>query len=137
MLSCVQFLQPRGMQHNRLSCPSPLPRICSNSCPLSWFKGPSNHLNLCHDLLLWLHLTYPNFRKTTEKNMTESQVKSLLSFVQRKRIVNSFYSTFQNTFSSIQSLSHVQLFLTPWTAACQVSLSIANSWSWLQLVSIE
>ena len=31
-------------------------------------------------------------------------------------------------FSSVQSLSHVQLFATPWTAAHQVSLSITNSW---------
>ena len=40
-------------------------------------------------------------------------------------------------FSSIQSLSHVQLFATPWTAACQASLSITNSWSSLKLRSIE
>ena len=32
-------------------------------------------------------------------------------------------------FSSIQSLSHVWLFATPWTAACQASLSITNCWS--------
>ena len=38
---------------------------------------------------------------------------------------------------SVQLLSHVQLFVTPWTAACQASLSIANSWSLLKLVSIE
>ena len=30
-------------------------------------------------------------------------------------------------FSSVQSLSHVQLFATPWTAACQASLSVTNS----------
>ena len=39
--------------------------------------------------------------------------------------------------SSVQSLSHVQLFVTPWTAACQASLSITNSWSWPKLMSIE
>ena len=39
--------------------------------------------------------------------------------------------------SSVQSLSHVQLFLTPWTTACQASLSITNSRSLLKLVSIE
>ena len=37
-------------------------------------------------------------------------------------------------FSSVQSLSHVQLFATPWTAACQASLSITNSWSLLKLL---
>ena len=42
-----------------------------------------------------------------------------------------------NQFSSVQSLSHVRLFATPWTAACQASLSITNSWSLLKLMSIE
>ena len=40
-------------------------------------------------------------------------------------------------FSSVQSLSHVQLFVTPWIAACQASLSITNSWSSPKLMSIE
>jgi len=40
-------------------------------------------------------------------------------------------------FSSVQSLSPVWLFATPWTAACQTSLSITNSWSLPKLMSIE
>ena len=40
-------------------------------------------------------------------------------------------------FTSVQSLSHVQLFATPWTAAPQASLSITNSRSLLKLMSIE
>ena len=40
-------------------------------------------------------------------------------------------------FSSFQSLSHVQLFATPWTIARQASLSITNSWSLLKLMSIK
>ena len=40
-------------------------------------------------------------------------------------------------FSSIQSVSHVQIFETPWTATRQASLSIANSQSLLNLMSIE
>ena len=39
--------------------------------------------------------------------------------------------------SSVQSLSHVRLFATPWTAARQPSLSITNSWSLLKLMSTE
>jgi len=39
--------------------------------------------------------------------------------------------------SSVQSLSHVRLFVTPWIAACQASLSVTNSWSSLRLMSIE
>ena len=40
-------------------------------------------------------------------------------------------------FSSVQPLSHVRLFVTPWTAAHQASLSITNSRSLLKLMSIE
>ena len=40
-------------------------------------------------------------------------------------------------FSSVQSLSRVRLFATPWITACQASLSITNSWSSLKLMSIE
>ena len=51
------------------------------------------------------------------------------------------YTTFQKyifwRLSSVQSLSHVQLFVTPWIAACQASLSITNSWSLLKLMSTE
>ena len=43
----------------------------------------------------------------------------------------------QETFSSVQSLSHGPLFVTPWTAACQASLSITNSQSLLNLMFIE
>ena len=40
-------------------------------------------------------------------------------------------------FSPGQLLSRVQHFVTPWTEACQASLSITNSWSLLKLMSIE
>ena len=38
--------------------------------------------------------------------------------------------------SSVQLLSHFQLFVTSWTAPCQASLSITNSWSLFKLKSI-
>ena len=47
-------------------------------------------------------------------------------------------SFFGLQFSSVvQPLSHVRLFVTPWTAACQASLSITNSRSLIKLMSIE
>ena len=45
--------------------------------------------------------------------------------------------SFKREFSSVQLLSHVQLFATPWTAARQPSLSIINPESLLKLMSIE
>ena len=44
---------------------------------------------------------------------------------------------FVKSISSVQSLSRVRLFVTPWTVARQASLSITNSWSLLKLMSIE
>ena len=46
-------------------------------------------------------------------------------------------SLFQDLVQSVQLLSHVLLFVTPWTAARQASLSITNSQSLLKLMSIE
>ena len=34
-------LQPHGLQHARLPCPSPSPRVCLNSCPLSQWRYPA------------------------------------------------------------------------------------------------
>ena len=47
------------------------------------------------------------------------------------------YQILTEVFSSVQWLSHVHLFATPWTAACQVSLSVTNSQSFLKLMSIK
>ena len=55
-----------------------------------------------------------------------------LQFVFFVNLLGSFF-----LFSSVQPLNHVQLFVTPWTAAHQASLSITNSWSLLKLTSIE
>ena len=42
-------LRPHKLQHARLPCPSLSSRVCSNSCPLSWW---CNHLILCCPLLI-------------------------------------------------------------------------------------
>ena len=47
------------------------------------------------------------------------------------------WESHQLQFSSVQSLSRVQLFPTPWTSAHQASLSVTNSRSLLRLMSIE
>ena len=50
-------LRPHGLQHTRLPCSSPIPRVYSNSCPLSQWC----HLILCHPLLL-LPSIFPSVR---------------------------------------------------------------------------
>ena len=37
LLSCVWLLRPHGLQHTRLPCPSLSLKVCSYSCPLSWW----------------------------------------------------------------------------------------------------
>ena len=61
----------------------------------------------------------------------ESEKDGLKLNVKKTKIMAS------DTISSVQSLSHVQLFVIPWTAAHQASLSITNSQSLLKLMSIE
>ena len=46
-------------------------------------------------------------------------------------------ASLNKTFCSVQLLSHVRLFATPWNAACHASLSITSSWSLLKIMSIE
>ena len=47
------------------------------------------------------------------------------------------YRPVQSTVVAIRSLSHIQLFANPWTAARHASLSITISWSLLKLMSID
>ena len=56
---------------------------------------------------------------------------------QHKQQLNKHSNKLDRRVSSVQSLSRVLVFLTPWTAACQASLSITNSQSLLKLMSIE
>ena len=52
-------LWPHGLQHARLPCPSPTPRACSNSCPLSWWCHPTI---FSHHPLLFLPSIFPSIR---------------------------------------------------------------------------
>ena len=67
-----------------------------------------------------------------------------MAYIQKKKKCTSHKSTSwwdfsqsKDTFSSVKSLSHVQLFATPGTTALQASLSITNSQSLLKFMSIE
>ena len=108
VLSCFQlFVTPWTAVHQ-----TPLPSAVSRG--LLQFMSVesvmlSNHLILCHPLL----------------------------FLQSCPASGYFPSRYFNQFSSVQSLSLVQLFATPWIAAHQASLSITNSRSLLKLMPIE
>ena len=82
---------------------------------------PSNHLTLCCPLLLPPSI-FPSIRVFSNASALHLYVTSLISI---------------NPVFSVQSLSHVRLFATPWTTACQASLSITNSQSPPKPMSIE
>ena len=58
-------------------------------------------------------------------------------FTAASHICHSALHIVSSQFSSVQSLSRVRLFATPWTTACQASLSIINSWSLFKLMSLS
>ena len=118
----------RGVAHiTRVGVHSSLPTL-----PISAFVS-----------LLPVSFLFSTKRENASKNtcsLLKSKKNTKISCILTPR--NSFsvytpkhFSAFQ--FSSFQSLSHVQLFVTPWIAACQASLSITNPWSSLRLTSIE
>ena len=75
--------------------------------------------------------------KTNEQNHNGRKIKYDKVLICQAFIVSWFYLYIHTYFSSVQSLSCVQLFVTPWTATHQASLSITNSWNLLKLMSIE
>ena len=107
LLSCSvvsNSLQPYGLQHTRLSCPSPSPGAFSNSCPLSWW---------CYPTIL-------------------SSVTPFSSGLQ-------YFSASESEKWKWKSLSHVWLFVTPWTIQSIYSLwnssgqnTVVGSFSLLQ-----
>ena len=114
--------------------------------------GPLNalifHLHLPSELSLTsqdAYLTPPPLSQTLQTPSHSDSVNDSASFLWEKvkhseKIISfSYNQTLQSIsvqFSSVQWLSYVQLFVTPWTAAHQASLSI-NSQSLLKLKSIE
>ena len=70
VFSCLvvsNSLQPHGLWHARLPCPSLSPGVCSNSCPLSQWMMPSNHLILYRPLLL-LPSIFPTIRAFSDES---------------------------------------------------------------------
>ena len=96
-------LQPHGLQHSRPPCPSPTPRVYSNSCPLSQWL-PSNHLILCCPLLLLpsvfprtrvfsnesvFHIRWPKYWSFRFRFSPSNEYSGLLSFMEKEMATHS------------------------------------------------
>ena len=91
-----------------------------------------NHRSACHTEPLSAHHTEPLSARHTEPQKCLSHRTTQCTSHRTTEV-----HVTQNHRSSVQSLSHVPLFVTSWTAAHQASLSITNSQSLLKLTSIE
>ena len=98
--------------------------------------GSRTWYNLHKDNALqwWTHNSNPGIQ-------THQDGSWFLCFSDLMNSQSSLFSCSQITLiglsQTVQSLSHIQLFVTPWTAAYQASLSITNSQSLLKLMSLE
>ena len=138
----IGFLIRKDTGELALFTPPPVPSLCvcararvhAHACVHAWIprgkatQGQSKNVAICRpkresssgmNRLALLILDFPSFR-TVKNQFPLCQPPMEWCFVQ-----------------PLQSLSCVQLFVTPWTAAHQASLSITNSQSLLKLMSIE
>ena len=127
-------LWPHGLQHTKLSCPSPAPRACSNLRPSSqWCHATISSSVIPFSCLQSFPASacFPMSQFFTSgyylKCRVILQIKTGLSCGTNYSWALSTFLPLLFQFSSVQSLSHIQLFATPWTAAHQASLSITNT----------
>ena len=141
-------LQPHGLQHNRLPCPSLSFRFCSNSRPLSqWCYLTISSSAVLFWVLPGINLMFIFRRRTLHLSVLKRELMLIITqnvllffhmFCVCAHIQLKLFSFFEILYfliliplikrvSSVQSVSHIWLFATPWTTACQDSLSITNS----------
>ena len=117
-------LRPHKPQQSRPPCPSPTPGVHPNPCPL------------CR----WYHPTISSsvvpYSCSPQSFPTSGSFQMSQLFASGGQNIRVSIST-SVQFSSFQLLSRVWLFVTPWIAALQASLSITNSQSLSKLMSIE
>jgi len=119
-------LRLQRLQHSRLPGPSLSAGVCSDSCSLHWWCLPTISPSVT-----------PISSCLQSFTVSESFPMSQLFPLSCQSIGASASASVLPTNHSVQSLSHVWLFATPWTAARQASLSITNSRSLLKLMSIK
>ena len=108
------------------------------SHPLSSPSPPVSTLSQHQSLFQWVSSSHQVAKVLELQFQHQSFQWELISFrIDRFDLLAVQGIAYTLRFSSVQLLTRVRLFATPWTAACQASLSITNSRSSLRLMSIE
>ena len=103
----------------------------------SWTVKKAEHQNVdAFELWYWRRLLRVPWNTGRSNQSIQKEISPEYSFEGLMLKLNLQYFGYMRS-SEVKSLSHVQLFVTPWTAACQAFLSITNSWSLLKPMSIQ
>ena len=103
---------------------------------VGWFFKNINPLIPMGFCAMWMHWLLKSRFWILKKNNLKLSLRRHVTYSE-PTIVEVTAQAQSTWFSSVQSLNGIQLFATPWTEACQASLSISNSQSLLKLMSIE
>ena len=129
-LECWYLLRPQALSSRRRNS------IICLCCRLCSFGDAVMSMQLTPVLGLWhSKAVVPHYQTLSWKGVYGTDALWLLTVC--CETTANFKTSPNYQFSLVQSLSHVRLFVTPWIAACQASLSITNSWSSPRLTSIE
>ena len=138
LLSRVQLFVTPWTVPTRLPCPSPTPRTCSNSCPLSQWCHPTISSSVMpFSSCLRSFPAARSFQMSQFFALVGQSVGVSASASVLPMNIQDWFPLGWTGWISLQSHSCVQFFVTPWTAACQAYLSITNSQNLLKLLSIE
>ena len=109
------------------------------SLDLDWKDAPEKGMAIHSSILAWRipRTEEPGGLQSMGSQRVRHNWLTLSLLMHDKASTWCYWSSFLLQFSSVQSLSLVWLFATPWIAARQASLSITNSRSLLKLMSIE
>ena len=139
-LSCV-YLQPHGMQHFRLPCPSLSPRVCSDWPLCQWRHPIISSSAVSFSSCLQSFLASQSFSMICAAKSLQScptlcdpidgsPPGSPVSGILQARTLEWVAISFSNAWKwkvKVKSLSPVRLLATPWTAAYQAPLSMGFS----------
>ena len=117
-------LWPHGLQHARLPCPSPTPRACSKSCPLSWWCHPTISSSVvpfsCLQSFPVLRIRWPKYGSFSFSISPSSEYSGLISGTK---------IGFPSPFSMLHWLAMFQMVDTP--PAC------VPHWGWWGYVKLN